>query len=105
MFRTTIALAAAATVCGLAHAEEPNIVTAKLVYDPAKLTSEEGVTDTLVSLRRQARRACRSVSLVSAGFSYDEVCAKSLLDGAVSQIGNETLVQTYAALDLAESDS
>ncbi|MCI4646159.1 MAG: UrcA family protein [Hyphomonadaceae bacterium] len=105
MFRTTLTLAAAATICGLAHADEPTTVTAKLTYEPAKLATFDGATETLASLNRQARRACRSISLVSAGFSYDETCAKSLVENAVSEIGHENLAETYAALEAVESAS
>lgn len=104
MFRTTLALAAAATVCGLAHAEEPTLVTAKLTYEPAKLATEQGAAETLVSLKRQARRACRTISMISIGFTYDEICAASMVADAVAEIGNENLAETYAALEVAESD-
>ncbi len=107
MFRTTLALAAAATVCGLAHAEEPRMVTAKLTYEPAKLTTEQGATEVLVSLQRQARRACRTLSMVSVGFSYDQQCADTMVADAVTAIGHENLAESYAelaAVETAESD-
>ena len=107
MFRTTLALAAAATVCGLAHAEEPRMVTAKLTYEPAKLTTEQAATEVLVSLQRQARRACRTLSMVSVGFSYDQQCVDTMVADAVTAIGHENLAESYAelaAVETAESD-
>ncbi|MEO0816865.1 MAG: UrcA family protein [Pseudomonadota bacterium] len=99
MFRNTLALAAAAAVAGLAHADDVVTVTAELTYEPALLATEEGALETLSSFERQARRHCRTLSMTSAGFSYDEVCIASLVESAVSEIGSETLAQTFVALE------
>lgn len=99
MFRTTLALAAAVAVAGFAQAEELKTVTAEFTYDTALLTTEAGAAATLNSFERQAKRACRSLSLVSAGFTYDEVCVASLVESAVAEIGSETLAQTFVALE------
>ena len=105
MFRTTLALAAAAAVAGLAHAEEATTITAELTYDPALLSTQAGAEATLNSFERQARRACRTLSMVSVGFTYDEVCVSNLVQSAVVEIGNDTLAQSFVALEARKSDS
>ena len=105
MFRTTLALAAAVAVAGFAQAEEVRTVTAELTYDPALLTTEAGAEATLASFERQAKRACATLSMVSAGFTYDEVCIANMVETAVEEIGSDTLAQTFVALELAEADS
>jgi len=105
MFRTTLALAAAVAVAGFAQAEELKTVTAEFTYDAALLTTEAGAEATLNSFERQAKRACRTLSMVSAGFTYDDVCVSNLVESAVAEIGNDTLAQSFVALEARESDS
>lgn len=99
MFRNTLALAAAVAVAGFAQAEELKTVTAEFTYDTTLLSSEAGAIATLTSFERQAKRACRTLSMVSAGFTYDEVCVASLVESAVAEIGSDTLAQTFVALE------
>lgn len=105
MFRTATALALAAAFCGIANADdmEKRLVTAELTFDPTLLSSEAGVATTLTSITRQARRACRYVSLTSAGFSFDQGCVDSMVADAVEQIGHDALATAYA--DLRSEDT
>lgn len=103
MFRMTTALAAAAIVCSAATADESRIVKAELSFDHAKLTTEAGAVETLASLERQAKTACRTVSMVSMGFSYDAQCVETMVADAVEKIGSDTLRQQFAALESADS--
>ena len=105
MFRTTLALAAAVAVAGFAQAEELKTVTAEFTYDTALLATEDGAIATLNAFERQARRACRTLSMVSVGFTYDEVCVSNLVQSAVVEIGNDTLAQSFVALEARKSDS
>ncbi|MEM9739976.1 MAG: UrcA family protein [Pseudomonadota bacterium] len=105
MFRTTLTLAAAVAVAGFAQAEELTTVTAELTYDASLLSTEAGAEATLASFERQARKACRTLSMVSAGFTYDEACVASMVESAVAEIGNDTLAQTFVALGIEELDS
>lgn len=105
MFRTTLALATAAAIAGFAHAEEVTTVTAEFTYDTALLTTEAGAEATLNSFERQAKRACRTLSMVSAGFTYDEECVSNLVESAVAEIGSETLAQTFVSLEADELGS
>lgn len=85
----------------MGHAQEYRTVDATFTFDAAKLSSEAGVKDVMLDLKRQSERACRTVSMVSVGYSIDQDCAKDLLDQAVSKINDESLRAEYAALYLA----
>ncbi|MEM1105679.1 MAG: UrcA family protein [Pseudomonadota bacterium] len=105
MVRTTLALLSAVALTGLAHSEETTTVTAELTYDPALLTSQAGAEATLVSFERQAQRACRTLSMVSAGFTFDEACVAMLVQSAIDEVGSTALAETFAAASLDDDAS
>lgn len=85
---------------GVAHAESDLAeVQTTMTYDKTLLTSADGAAKVLTSLEQQARRACRTVSLVTVGASVDKVCARDLVFQAVDQISNANLTRQYASSD------
>ena len=90
---------------GMGHAQDYKEINTTFTYDPAKLTSEAGAREVMGELTRQSRNACRSVSMVSVGFTVDESCAADLLGQAVAQINDDNLMAQYAAIDFEGADS
>ena len=86
---------------GVGHADSKDFsqVSTTFTYDTTLLGTEDGAQKVLNGLERQARQACRQVSMVSVGLTYDKVCAQDLLFQAIDQIGNASLRESYAASD------
>lgn len=86
---------------GMGHADSKDLsaVSTTFTYDIELLNTADGAEKVLNGLERQARQACRQVSMVSVGLTYDKVCAQDLLFQAVSQIGDASLAEEYAASD------
>ncbi|GGB70734.1 MULTISPECIES: UrcA family protein [Henriciella] len=85
---------------GVAHAEEFTEVNATLTFDTTLLDSQEGATEVLASLEKQAAANCRKVSGVSIGLVVDEVCAQDILFQAVNQIADPELTAAYSNSEL-----
>lgn len=101
MFRKLTALAAFATICGVATADDLNTVQAALTYEVAKLETASGATEVMASLEHQAREACEVEYLNGMARRTDLVCASDMLFQAVNAIGSPALRAEYATSGLA----
>jgi len=84
---------------GMAQAEDFTPVKATITFDLAKLDTETGAAEVMKDIERQAKAACRKVSLVSVGLVIDEVCAQDVAYQAVEKISHDNLTAQYAASD------
>ncbi|MEM5515517.1 hypothetical protein WNY37_01055 [Henriciella sp. AS95] len=81
---------------GVAHAETYTEVNATLTFETDLLETQDGASEVLASLEKQAARHCRKVSGVAVGLVVDEVCAKDMLFQAVNTIADPKLTAAYA---------
>ncbi len=100
MFRKLTALAAAATICAAATADDLSTVEAEFTYEIAKLESASGAAQVMASLETQARKACEVVYLSGMARRTDLVCASDMLFQAVTAIASPALHAEYAASEL-----
>lgn len=84
----------------MGHAQEAKRVDATITYDPAMLETETGAQDVMLDIKRQSVTACRSVSLISVGFTVDEDCVDDMVGQAVAKINDEKLQAQYAEADV-----
>ncbi len=97
MKRVSSILFALSIFGGAAYADDYKQIDATLTYNKELLTTEAGAAEVLDGLESQAKRLCRSVSMVTVGLTVDKVCAQDILFQAVESISSPELTAQYAS--------
>lgn len=81
---------------GTAHADNSELVTAEISYEPALLKTEAGATEVLDGIVRDAREACRVTNPASwLKHRYDQACVDEVTEKAVTEINVPSLTIAF----------